>query len=483
MSSRFADSLRTAAIISVVLSSWCLAQDDKAEPAKPKAIVPPPKITISKETTWATEPLRPDGFVDYLEVVNRRSSKNVTIEKNACVLLYQAMGPNPDQTRQQDRFFRRMGIEPLPDEGEYFQSWGQLVGGPRIAIDRPWTAGDFPDLAAWLKSNELPLATLTAATQRPRYFSPLVNPTAVPDGGLLELSLPGVHHCRQLARALLARAMWELAEGSQVDAWRDLMTVHRLGRLVGQGPTLIESLVGFAIESLAFQAEFRFLSETKPSTKMLSHYRKQLARLPARASIADKFDLFERLTFLDCAQRVAHGQLSLQTIAGGDEDNSLVEKLAERAIAQTVDWNELLKSGNKWYDRLAEIAREQDFLERSAAIRKLDQELKVLVEKRREPMASLPLLGGKPAITQAMSDTLISHLHPAVGQVLCAEGRAIQRMHNLELAFTLAQWRNEHDSYPESLDKLAPNYIPKVPKDHFNDQSLKYERIADGYRF
>ena len=473
-------SLGFAAIIGLAISSWCLAQNDKAEKAKPRTLVPPPKITISKETTWATEPLRPDGFVDYLEAVNRRYSKDVTVENNACVLLYRAMGPSPEGVRMPDRFFRRMGIEPLPDEGRYFESWN---GGLPDAVDRPWTAREHPDVAAWLKRHELALATVTAATERTHYFSPLVGSDAKPDSGFIEVLLPGVQKSRDFARTLAARAMWELAEGSQVDAWRDLMTIHRLGRLVGQGPTVIEYLVGIAIESIAINAELQFLSETKPSAKMLKLYRKQLDRLPARALVADKLDVGERACFLDCAHRMARGQMNLKEIADGVENNSLVEKLAEGLIVQAVDWDEVLKSANQCFDRLTEIGRKPDYPERVAAMKSFEQDVQKLAEQRRGPLALLPLLGGKPAITQAMSDTLISLLLPSVTQVHVAEGRILQRMHNLELALAMAAWRSEQDSYPENLDKLAPQYMAEVPKDLFNGQPLKYERKEDGYRF
>lgn len=488
--------LGLAAIIGV-LSCWCLAEDDKAKNPKPKGAVPSPKITISKETTWATEPLRPDGFVDYLEAVNRRFSKDVTAENNACVLLYQAMGPSPDGgARQPDRFFQRMGIEPLPDEGKYFQSFRQWASSqdnaPPInqinemeyqADERPWKAAEFPLIAAWLKDNEMPLMVVAAATERPRYFSPLVNADANPDGGLIEVLLPGVQKSRELARAMAARAMWELAEGSQVDAWRDLMTMHRIGRLVGQGPTLIEFLTGVAIESMAINAELRFLSETKPSAKMLAMYRKQLDRLPPLASVADKLDAAERSMGLDVIHRLARSRMNLRELIGDGTDDSLIMKLAEGTIALAVDWDEVLKPMNRWYDRIVTIAEKPDYLKRSAEMRQLDQDLKTLVAKRREPTALLALLGGRPAITRLTTDTLISLLLPAVTQVLGAEGRAIQKMHSIEIAFALAAWRSEHDSYPDSLDKLAPKYIAKVPNDLFNDKPLKYERTPDGYRF
>lgn len=468
---------RLIAVLFVSLPCLAFAQNDKADPAKAKAAVPAPKITISKETTHFTEPLRPDGFVDYLMAVNQHFGKDITAENNACVLLYQAMGPKPEGARQPDRFFQLMGVEPLPDDGPYLRdlnSWVREQPNPPQDInvvydmqskswERPWTKAEFPLIAAWIKDNEIPLRTVELATARPKYFSPLVNSDAKPDGSMIEVLLPGVQKSREFSRLLSSRAMWELAEGSQVDAWRDLMTMHRLGRLVGQGPTLIEYLVGVAIESMALNGEQRFLSETKPSAKMLAMYRKQLDRLPARAAVAEKLDIAERTMFLDCAHRMARGQMNLNEIDGNNAD-AFLQKLAEGLIAQSVDWDVILKSANKWYDRLAEASRKPDYLERSKEMKKIDQDVKALVEKRRGPLAVLTLLGGQQAVSQMTSDTLISLLLPAVAQAIGAEGRIIQRFRNLELAFALAAWLSEHDSYPDSLDVLAPKYIAEVPK-------------------
>ena len=488
-------SLGFAATIGVVLSSWSLAQNDKAEPAKPKAAVPQPKITVSKETTWATEPLRADGTVDYLEAVNRLFSKGVTPENNACVLLYQAMGPSPEGGKgQPDAFFRRMGVEPIPADGKYFQTlhtWARAQPKDNNALndmesktgERPWTKAEFPLVAEWLKQNEVPLRTIELATERPMYFSPLVGTDAEPDGALIFVLLPGVQKSRELARTLASRAMWELAEGSQVDAWRDLMTMHRLGRLVGQGPTLIEYLVGVSIESIAIRGELLFLSETRPSAKMLAMYHKQLGRLPPRASVADKLDYCERVMFLDCAYRMGRGQMKLHAIVNGAEggDGTLVEKLADGAIMQSVDWDVVLKSANKWYDRLAATLRKPDYRERNAEVKQFNEDVKKLVEKSRGPQALLSLLGGKPAISQTMSDALIALLLPAVQQVGIAEGRAIQKMRNLELAFALESYRADHGSYPDSLKPLAPKHIAEIPTDLFSGQTQKYAKTAEGY--
>ena len=195
--------LNLLVIIGLILSGWCLAQEKKDE-AKPKVVVP--KITVSKETTWATEPLRDDGTVNYLEAVNRLFSKDVTPENNACVLLYQAMGPSPEGKRQPDLFFRRMGIEPLPDEGKYFRPFRQWIrerpnaqadGKPEddVVLDRetksaerPWTKAEFPLIAAWLQDNEIPLRTVALATERTRPRSALME-----DAGLVSASALSCH--------------------------------------------------------------------------------------------------------------------------------------------------------------------------------------------------------------------------------------------------------------------------------------------------
>ena len=45
--------------------------------------------------------------------------------------------------------------------------------------------------------------------------------------------------------------MLRVGEGKVDEAWEDLLACHRLARLVGQGPTLVEALVAIAIDGMA----------------------------------------------------------------------------------------------------------------------------------------------------------------------------------------------------------------------------------------
>ena len=490
-------------ILLLCLSLSALAQDGVVEKtnAKPKPEFVP-KITIGKETTWVTEPVGPSGFIDYLAAVNQRHSQGITPENNSVVLLFQAMGPKPDGTRQPDRFFQLLGIEPPPEEGTYYEElgrWWRRKGKPlpegavnlnvvsdmqSTAQSRPWKPKEFPEIAEWLQDLDVPLQFAAEAASRTEYFSPLVPPQGKEEGKLIEVLLPGVQLARGFGRAFITRAMLRLGEGNDFAAWRDLFAAHRLGRLVGRGPTMIEGLVGIALEGMAIEAELRMISETQPSAKFVARYRKQLDNLPARSLMADKIDVAERAMFLDCCIHIARGNMHItEEIAGGDVDNSFLKKLVEGAVVQSVDWDEVLKTSNRWYDRMVTAVKLPTYRKREASLAKLDEDIQALAKKRQGPTALLQLLGGSPAITQAVAETLISLLLPAVRQAHHAEDRIIQRMQNLEVALALSAWRSEHDSYPKSLADLVPKYLAVAPTDRFNDEPLHYSITPDGYLF
>src|SRR5262245_43901123 len=75
-----------------VCPAFAAVQGNKDEPTeKSKG-----KFSISKETTYVTGPLDKDGYIDYAAALNERLGQGVTPENNANVLLWRAMGLQPD---------------------------------------------------------------------------------------------------------------------------------------------------------------------------------------------------------------------------------------------------------------------------------------------------------------------------------------------------------------------------------------------------
>src|SRR5262249_14682596 len=142
-------------------------------------------------------------------------------------------------------FFAKMGMQDLPATGDYFVSlrtYSQQTGSAPDAnfdavkrlSERPWTASENATISGWLKANEKPLVTVHEATKRTHYYSPIIPETdANGSKGLISSLLPGPQACRELASALLSRAMLNLGHNQPAAAWQELLACHRLARLVG----------------------------------------------------------------------------------------------------------------------------------------------------------------------------------------------------------------------------------------------------------
>jgi hypothetical protein len=85
-------------------------------------------FAISPETTYVTEPADKDGYIDYVTALNQRLSQGVSPEKNANVLIWQAIGP-PEYLDMPAEYFQWLWVEPPPKKGQYWIDWREFVLG------------------------------------------------------------------------------------------------------------------------------------------------------------------------------------------------------------------------------------------------------------------------------------------------------------------------------------------------------------------
>jgi len=352
------------------------------------------------------------------------------------------------------------------------------------ATARPWAAKDQRILAGWLHVNKKPLALVIEATKRPDYFNPLVTRhTKKMLGGLIGALLSSAQKCRELASALAARAMLRAHEGLFDEAWQDLLACHHLGRLVGRGGTLIESLVGFAIDQIASNADLAFLDRARLTPKKALDCLLDLQQLPELARMSDKVDLCERFVFLESVMLLdRHGIRYLEGLSGTTGPQN-PDPEVKRALHGT-DWDPALRIGNRWYNRLAAAMRVQDRADRDKQLNQLEEELKAL-KKSIDPEALNEVFQGTKApdkvVSKLLGDILATLLLPAACKVQQAADRNEQVGRNLHLAFALAGYHGEHGCYPVALDALAPKYLNQVPDDLFSGKALIYCPLENGY--
>jgi hypothetical protein len=182
------------------------------------------KIHVSYEVTRITGPKLPDGSIDYLRAMEDYFSRGVTPENNAAIPILQALGRAalpPSQPR--DGITDRLGMSPLPDNGDYYTTYADYFRSRPIENDSDptdsktrlrWPVKIDPAIAEWVKANEKPLALLTEASKRSRYFIPF-------NGGnrpttLFSVLLKHLVLILDTRRALLTRAVMRLNNGEPV---------------------------------------------------------------------------------------------------------------------------------------------------------------------------------------------------------------------------------------------------------------------------
>lgn len=470
-------------------------KDAQAEKAKKKR----GSFSIGKDTTFVDGPVDADGYIDYEAALNERLRKEITPDTNANVVLCRVFGPRPEGATMAPAFYKWMQMVAPPDEGEYFVSHSTYLSGLKLQSDaleaalkqyeqvmtKPWSAKKFPDVAAWLEKNEKPLALAIEATKRPRYYYPLVaQRKAGKSQGLLTALLPGVQKCRGLGSALIVRAMLRMHEKKIDEAWNDLLAVHRLARLVGRGGTLIEGLVGVALDNIACNADLAFIEAAKLDSKKLKQCLVDLKALPPMPRMADKMNLAERFWFLEFVMMLDRdGVEQLKQVMA--KENDATTKLLAKIAFTDIQWDSAMRASNKFYDRLHAAMSLKERSARERAMTLVERDIKVLKGSISNIEDVLARITRAPNHAEAkgkyLGDLMICLLMPAVAKVQTAADRIEQMERNLHVAFALAAYKSDNGSFPMTLEALAPKYLAKAPNDLFSEKALIYRTTEKGY--
>jgi len=454
-------------------------------------------FTITTETTRITEPVDKDGFIDYAAALNDRLSKSVNKENNAVVLLCQMFGPKPEGQQVDPEFYKRLGIDEPPEKSAYFVTLSKFLdaGAPLAPEERarlrdaqfnlqnrPWKAMEFPRIAAWLLAMKGPIGVGVDATRRSRYYHPLI-PQKNEYGRLsLMTSLVSyVQKCRELANALALRAMLHLGEGRNDAAWQDLAACHRLARLVTRGGSLIENLVGMAVEHIASEGTLSLLEPGRHDRKQLHGAWSDWRALSHSSAVRDNLDLTERYTTLETVLMMQRYGPEFLANMGGHKKGGQAPKFAPM---KAVAWDPALKNINAMYDRIGAALKEEEYQARRDKVRQIEQDIRAQRAKIGEPgvMSQIAGLFATPEQRgERMGDIIICLLIPAFTKLHDAEERTKQLRLNMDTAFALAAYHLDHDNYPTKLAELSPRYLERIPADHFTGKPLTYRTQAVGY--
>lgn len=463
------------------------------------------KFTISKETTYVTGPLDKDGYIDYAAALNERLKKGVTPENNANVLIWKALGPHPKRYRVPEEYFQLLGMEAPPEKGEYFkdfwsfvkdrygigiatEGYERLYGHFNHDIERPWSAREHREVADWVKANEQALATAVHASGRPQYYGPSVQEKRT--GASIRVYVLGV---REIANALVARAMLRLNEKNYDEAWQDLLACHRLGRLISRGASLLNALVNISIDGVAARAEVAYLDGIRSDPKRVENCLRDLQKLPPLQELADKLDVCDRFNSLGLFMRYDRHENELRkfiniflrgwTAEKGHEEDDKVLDLIGKLTAEDIDRDAAMRNVNRWHDRMAAMTRGTTRASREKQWEEIQEEAKAL-RKAIEPGELSKILEGKDNAevrAKLVTDLWFCFVVSGVHRTQNSTDYAKQNHENLIVAFALAWYQCDHGHFPKSLDALAPKYLAEIPQDIFSGKPLIYHPTNKGF--
>lgn len=320
---------------------------------------PEPRIVVSRETTFITEPHAADGLPDYR--AHALALERPAPDDNAAVPLFFAFWKTQVDAATVPRMLVALGLPAaVPMDSAFVdpRSVGESIGAVVGRARRPWKSDEDPALADWLRRYERGIDRFIEASRRPRYWFP--GPTLLnspPD--LLFCASPRDMNLGVSATYVLAsRAMWHLGEGRVREAWRDIAACHRLSRRLA--PAQRSRLFFADVKAALFAAQMandatrRLLGCAEVSTSEREAIRDELKALGPIAVQTGPF-VMERLAAMDATVAMAAGRLP----TGWRERFDILHgrDVSRRppwlfVVGTSLDWNLVLRELNKAYDDL-----------------------------------------------------------------------------------------------------------------------------------
>lgn len=441
--------------------------------------------TISKETTYFTGPLKADGSIDFFAAINDHYSAGVTNENNAARFILPLLDPAEfavvNSSRREQRL-RALGLEPsehpvekaFQDVGPYFkvpaEQIQELDKQFSEAMIRPWTKQEFPRIAEWLADNDDALNRIAAGAKKERFFVPFI--AEEESDAIFQVLLEHVQAHRYVVRALQVRANLQLGEQNWDEAWADILSIRDLGRLISQGPSLVEGLVSISITAAACDSAKRFIETAKRDSVDWPALQQSwnitpIARLGESLSTSERATIVQMICrFTDDSDQAAD---DFQTVRANSrsfglifENNLMSNKafagmLREMARSGEIQMDDTLRYVNGMYDRAIAISDMTNARERLDVLNQLSDEAREMArERERKPSLLDGFTTKADAPSIQFAKAMLSTYMPAVDNIYLAQWRTQGSMHVIELTLAARDLQARTGHWPESLRQLEP---------------------------
>ena len=449
-----------------------------------------PKITISKETTWFTEPLNEHGEVDYVEASNQHFSKGVTPRNNLANAVIKVAGISQSEpgTRLKEELNRWLGINDLPDHNECLVDFDQyaegkldnddLVEAESHTFDNPWSREKNPVAAAWIdKYTPVVDWYIKQIDAKRAYFLPIVASDDHP-GSLVFVDYYGANP-RRIARYLRVRALMRLHQNDIDACMADLIAIRKTAALVCKGKNLIELLTGLAIQGIAAPVEMQMCFQDGVKGTHLQRYDEAIRQIQFSCDMQAIIDHHDRFLFLNSAVEVKNGDVACFEYWLASVNHEPIPPFFVKSVRRLVDWDLLLQNANSRLNNVVALLSYGTHMEKLDRLTKLEHDFLSEARAREFPERLWMLLlstGDKKAneLLNALEQQISTKTVYKQSYTAYSEKLVWEDLFKLNLA--LHRYRLKHGDYPETLTELQPEYAAEIPSDLFSQESLHYKK-------
>ncbi len=375
--------------------------------------------------------------------------------------------PNPDQPTDYVSWMNdQVRGESAPGASTYNEAVGLYQGWEGSAdLIRAATKGDpavltNPDLKTWLDRNQIAIARFREAARAPHAGFEY---HADKSGAAISVVLPHLSPIRNLARATIVAGKLHESKGEVNQAVDAYLDVTAAGAHASRGITLIENLVGIAMQSLGHKALLdAYAAPNADEIDYVSIARRmsspQMALRPMKEAVAAEhafaLDMLQRVFKRDetSGRYVASGGMVGEVLAYMAAETDTEEDEVFRQAIGNVDYDVTLAELNTYYDGLS-VAAELPY------------------DQARELLADI-----ESQVSGPDSNPVLRMFVPEFTRAYFVRARADTQERGAHLLTELRAYRQEHGAYPKSLDVFGDRDFVFDP---LTGASFVYRRDGD----
>lgn len=496
-------------------------------------------VTISKETTYITEPLKENGYPDYLTYVNQSLSEGVTRENNAYVTILRIAGPPRFEDPVCEReYYQWLGMKPLPSERNYFQPYSdfgfklhkeieekyayteeetrilmapapdpedqsadaiayrKMIESPEYKererirerltnedfLEKPWTAKDYPEAAEWLVKQEPILERLAELEKRPKFFAPFDR--AKNENSLVSSTIPHVDLMRKVANIIVARANFAIGAGNRENGFKSVRILFKLADYLHDGPSETEQSVGNVVERMAEAPLNHLVQDPKTTIEEITAIENDYKQLH-KSDVIKAMDQFDRLNYLSFVCESAENGINESELFATGCFVTLPNSPRGKSsffIRKRVDHDWILRDGNADFDQAVKILQISDPVAQETARSTFDNRLKgVSSEKSNNLDDVIDFFSSKTSRSAHRAMKFKNWAGPHINYATIYQDNHKMARELQIVSFALARYRVKNGKYPIDFAELKSEGISAIPTDIFKQSPCVYSSDGTGF--